>query len=368
LKAREFPLPEPQDAVIHLVGRVTDAVCSFLGPATHALAESGGLQTVILIDDAQHRQALHKLHPSVKLIRLHAECTLPAQCQQLLRALREAVKAHPVGAVHLHGLIPSLIGVLASSSTPMPRKIYFSPHGSKLLSPLKWLGTLMLWMTRPQSGRTPQRAIANIGTDVRALRSITQHDVELIESPVAPAFFDTPRAAVRTPRVTSGHHAHDAASGTSVAQMAVLLADEAPEGVRFTWLGPVPPTSRAQFKAAHVEMIDAAQEDVRATELAGSWAFYAPPGARGFPVFLAEAMAMGLPCLAFDTPYHRDLIRHGETGWLCRTEGEVLHALSQLIATPELRERLGAAAREEALRRFHPDKFRTSLLAAYQEP
>lgn len=363
-----YSSPPQEHAVVHLVSRVNDGVCSFLGPTTHALAGSGVQQTVILIDDERHRPALQKLHPSVTLVRLQTERSLVHECRELHRALRQSMASQAVGAVHLHGLIPSLIGVWASSSSPMPRKVYFSPHGSKLLSPLKWLGTLVLRLMRPQSGRAPQRAIANIDTDVRALRSITQHDVELIESPVSALFFNTQRAEKSTPRVTSGHHADHTASGSSVAQMAVLLSGEGPAGVRFTWLGPAPAIARAQFKAAHVEIIDAASEERRTAELAGTWAFYAPAGARGFPVFLAEAMALGLPCVAFDTPYHRDLLRHGETGLLCKTEGEVLHTLSQLLNDPALRQRLGVAARQEALRRFHPEKFRASLLAAYQEP
>ena len=36
----------------------------------------------------------------------------------------------------------------------------------------------------------------------------------------------------------------------------------------------------------------------------------------GRPQIILEAMAAGLPVIASDIPAHRDLIRHGETGWL----------------------------------------------------
>lgn len=355
------------DPVLHLVGRVTDDVASFLGPATHALAEAGAPQTVILVDDEVHESALHLLHPSAHLVRLPAHGSQVNQVLQLRNALLRMLAQTQFGAVHLHGLLPSLIGVSASSSAAMPRKVYFSPHGSKLLFPFKALGGLLLWFMRPLSGHPPQRAIANIGADVRALQALTQQSVELIESPVAPVFFSATHKEAATPKVVSGHHAHDDATSIPViAQMAVLLCDET-HGARFSWIGQASPKQLAQLKAAHIKQVDAPLGTQRADEMSDGWLYYAPAGARGFPVRLAEAMALGLPCVAFDTPYHRDLIRHGETGLLCRNADEALTAISQLIASQPLRRRIGAAAREEALRRFNPVKFRTSLLAAYEE-
>ncbi len=361
--------PVSCESVLHLVGRVTDDVASFLGPTTHALAEAGARQTVILVDDEVHEATLHQLHPSAQLVRLPAPASRLNQVLQSRQALLRMLAQTPFEAVHLHGLLPSLIGVLAASSASasMPRKVYFSPHGSKLLSPFKALGSLLLWLTRPLSGRTPQRAIANIGSDVRALEALTQKNVELIESPVAPVFFATTHHEADTPKVVSGHHAHDDASSVpAVAQMAVLLCDET-HGARFSWIGQATPKQQAQLKAAHVTLVNATLDAQRAAGMADAWLYYAPPGARGFPVRLAEAMTLGLPCVAFDTPYHRDLIRHGETGLLCRNADEALTAISQLIASQSLRQRIGSAAREEALRRFNPVKFRTSLLAAYEE-
>ncbi len=355
--------PATEPSILHVVGRVNDTVASFLGPATHALAESGARQTVIFVDDAVHGSALKSLHDSVQLVAVPGQRNLFREVQQLRLALQNAL-VPSVGTVHLHGLIPSLIGAMGPSET-MPPKVYCSPHGSKLLAPLRALGGLLLWTAKPLSGRSPQRAIANIGADMRALESLTQQNVALIESPVAQVFFATAHEEGTTPRVVTGHHAHDDASSVAcVAQMAVLLSDEA-HGARFSWLGPLAPGLLAQLKAANVAWVDTAHDEARAQELARAWLFYAPPGARGFPVRLAEAMTLGVPCVAFDTPYHRDLIRHGETGMLCSNADEALTALSQLMASKALRHRIGQAARDEARQRFHPTKFRVSLLAAY---
>jgi hypothetical protein len=50
----------------------------------------------------------------------------------------------------------------------------------------------------------------------------------------------------------------------------------------------------------------------------------------GRPQVILEAMASGLPVIASDQPAHRDVIRHGETGWLVSTQREFQEALARL--------------------------------------
>lgn len=80
---------------------------------------------------------------------------------------------------------------------------------------------------------------------------------------------------------------------------------------------------------------------------------------------LVRAMAAGLPCLATDVPAHRNLIRHGVTGLLYQTDDQALSLLSQLLDNDTMRAELGAAARQEAMLRFSPQRFSSALLSAY---
>lgn len=50
----------------------------------------------------------------------------------------------------------------------------------------------------------------------------------------------------------------------------------------------------------------------------------------GRPQVILEAMASGLPVIASDQPAHRDVIRHGETGWMVNTQAGFAEALSWL--------------------------------------
>ena len=77
-------------------------------------------------------------------------------------------------------------------------------------------------------------------------------------------------------------------------------------------------------------------------------------------------MAAGLPCVALDSPMHRSLLRHGETGSLSADGEDMLRQVARLLDEPELRTTLGRAARREAEQRFAQSRFREELLAAYE--
>ena len=134
----------------------------------------------------------------------------------------------------------------------------------------------------------------------------------------------------------------------------------------FNWIGPVNSVSSARLQAANVGVYEAGDDAERASRLAGGWLYVALGGNRGFPLCLAEAMAAGLPCIAIDSPFHRDMVRHGETGYLCRSQTEIIDRIAQLIDTPRLRLRMGRAARTLARERFSEATFREALLSAYQ--
>jgi glycosyltransferase involved in cell wall biosynthesis len=58
-----------------------------------------------------------------------------------------------------------------------------------------------------------------------------------------------------------------------------------------------------------------------------------------------QYMAAGLPVIANPVGVHCEMVRHGETGFLARTEDEWLDAVGLLTSDPALRQRMGAAGR-----------------------
>ncbi|MEV6597372.1 glycosyltransferase [Actinoplanes sp. NPDC051346] len=83
-----------------------------------------------------------------------------------------------------------------------------------------------------------------------------------------------------------------------------------------------------------------------------------PSREEGFPIAVMEAMAYGLPTVAFDcAPGIRELIDDEISGGIVITAGNILGmatALERLIKDADLRKRLGSAGRQ-SVRRFSPD-------------
>ncbi|HET7573253.1 MAG TPA: glycosyltransferase family 4 protein [Gaiellaceae bacterium] len=95
----------------------------------------------------------------------------------------------------------------------------------------------------------------------------------------------------------------------------------------------------------------------------------APCEREGFGLACAEAMAAGRPVVAAAGGALLELVDDGETGILVppRDAAALRAAVERLLADPELRARLGAAARERARERFGWDAVIERTLAVYRE-
>ena len=343
--------PQADGRIVHLVGSVNDEVYRFLCPATRALARTGVEQVVVMVDHTRYRRYLPSFPESVELVLSLAHRHPFKRWKAVMQAYRDVLAQAPTRAVHLHGLLPCLVGAFATRSAGVAAPILHSPHGVRLAS--------LLLALRPVAG-------ASLAAPVPGGKPATSpRSMELVEGPIHAAFFAVERNEARHPLIVGASRRADARLSESFAQLAVLIGGEELR-VAFNWIGPADDVSCQRFKAANVGVFDATTAAERASRLASGWVHVCLHADKEFPVQLAEAMAAGMPCVAIDHPRHRALVRHGDTGLLYRTPGELLQALAHLIDTPAARRQLGEAAREEALRRFSEHTFQERLLAAYR--
>lgn len=85
----------------------------------------------------------------------------------------------------------------------------------------------------------------------------------------------------------------------------------------------------------------------------------------GMPIALIEAQATGIPAVVTNIVGNKDIVVHGETGFLADSEEELLFYVRRLADDADLRGRMGRAARQHALRRFSKEKLLRDSLSIY---
>jgi glycosyltransferase involved in cell wall biosynthesis len=94
-----------------------------------------------------------------------------------------------------------------------------------------------------------------------------------------------------------------------------------------------------------------------------------PSYREGLPKTLIEAAGCALPLVTTDVPGCREVVTHEEDGLLVtvREHAGLVEAIGRLDDDPELRRRLGLAAREKALRLFDVEIVMRRTLGVYRE-
>jgi hypothetical protein len=81
---------------------------------------------------------------------------------------------------------------------------------------------------------------------------------------------------------------------------------------------------------------------------------------------LLQYMAVGIPVVCSPVGVNREMVRHAENGFLARGPEEWSNHLTLLIRDPEMRRRLGRAARRTVMERYNLETWAGHLAAAIQ--
>ena len=130
------------------------------------------------------------------------------------------------------------------------------------------------------------------------------------------------------------------------------IAKEIPE-VDFVWVGDGYYMNWLKEKIKkekifNLKMIGIQVQEKLATLLSECDIFLFPSIHEGFPGAVTEAMACGLPVIAFDT-YGPEAIIDGKTGYIVKSEFEMLEKLKYLLNNVRLMKKFGENARRRAL-------------------
>ncbi|HEC93684.1 MAG TPA: glycosyltransferase, partial [Candidatus Atribacteria bacterium] len=102
-------------------------------------------------------------------------------------------------------------------------------------------------------------------------------------------------------------------------------------------------------------------------ELNKSEIFILPSFFEGNPKALLEAMSCGLACIGTDVEGIREVIKHKENGYLCKTDPKsIKEAILEILNDRELETKISQNARKAILENFSLEKILEKEIKIYQ--
>lgn len=341
-------LPVPDGLTVHVVGRLTPAVLSFLLPVISVLSGSGRRQALLYINNEGSPKLMTAVPDDVHRVDVRDSDSVWLRCTAMFRALQQFSLQYPIDVVHVHGLLPALAAArLLRGSAKRGVDVVFSPHSSRIFGWTLVKHAVFRCVRSPSVGSSAVSVLVNLQSEARLLAPFGGFAVQVIDCPVPPVFFDTPRNEAGRPLLLSCNVACHRAAVDGFLRVAVLLNDDR-LGINFNWIGNTEADAVKALQAAGVACFEASTSSFRADQFSTAWVYLATCDERGFPMHLVEAMAAGLPCVALDTEVHRSVVVQGETGYLYANVREMLERIGQLVDSQQLRHRLGQNARRVA--------------------
>lgn len=270
--------------------------------------------------------------------------------------------------IHLHSSKAGILGRVAACLIGYRQRVFYSPHGLSFLkqdvSAVK--RQIYLWFERI-AVYLGGVFVASAGTEADLARQSVMHKrVVLVENSIELKSIcpidGVLRERVRV--VTSGRICYPKAPWR-FRDLAVQLSNESAE---FVWIG--------DGELRHELLIDEQLpnnltiygwlgRDEVFGELSNSDIFILLSLWEGMPLSLIEAQASGLPAVVSDVVGCKDVVRHGETGFVCGSMDEVVEKVRLLIRDCNLRMEMGKRAREMAMVRFSTERMHQEMLVVY---
>ena len=283
--------------------------------------------------------------------------------------IRALLKAENPDVIHLHSSKAGVLGRLAALLTGKGDRVFYSPRGFAFLredvSSKKQRLFLNLERFASKLGGT---VIGCSGTEADLARTkvghartfLVENSVDLSAVPVAAG---STNGRVRV--VTSGRICYQKAPWR-FRDLAVGCADLPAE---FVWLGDGDLHADLMVDGALPKHVDIAGWQPRSgvyASLAAADIFVLPSLWEGMPLALIEAQASGLPAVVSNVVGNRDVVVDGKTGFVCKTDAELLQKTRLLIEDAGLRRRMGQAAREMAAVRFSVERMHNEMMMVYK--
>jgi glycosyltransferase involved in cell wall biosynthesis len=285
-----------------------------------------------------------------------------------VRALLGQIRAHQPDIIHAHSAVAGMVARIAGWKTGTP--VIYTVHGFGFKPEAPLLQRSAAWLAECALARYTSHMVC-----------VSEHERQLAQRlPIAPNRLSVIANAVpdTSDRANPGYPGLRIVMVARLArpkrpdlflQALALLRDRLGHEVPASLIGGGPDleAQRILCRQLNLEAVDFTGDvgDV-AGRLAQHTIFVLMSDHEGLPISVIEAMRAGLAIVVSDLPGVRELISPGQHGLLVPNQASALaDALTQLIASPQLRSRLGNAARQRYEACFNPSRMAQAVLILY---
>lgn len=271
-------------------------------------------------------------------------------------------------AIHLHSSKAGILGRIAASLVGYRPSVFYSPHGLSFLKQDVSAGKrlMYLWFER-MAVHLGGVFIASSASEADLARQTVKHKrVVLVENSIALEYIQAHKEEVRSKvRVVTVGRICYAKAPWRLRDLAVQLSNESAE---FIWIGDGELRHELYAGGKLPENLSISGWRGRGEvygDLSCADVFVLLSLWEGMPLSLIEAQASGLPAVVSNVGGCKDVVIHGETGFVCGSMEEIVDKVRLLIQDNILRAKMGKKARKMAGDRFSIERMHQEMLAVY---
>jgi len=334
--AASAPRLERGKRVLHVAGHVDFCSLEFLRHAVHQLGALSSEQWLLLLDTQDELGHATAGLPQEVQLRIAPRNTSRsiAALFGLVSLIRSTIDDLAPDVVHLHAANAALLRRVVDLASERAIMVVRTPHG----------------YGETHASRSAREPLTTA----------------FIDGLVPDEFFNNAQPMPTAPAVvaTIARSLRPSARDEAFAQLAVSLSGDSP-ALRFRWIGNASPPVHQYLRAADIEHVELDGSSPPASALRGASVYVETTESDHFPIHVAHAMALGIPCVVLRRANRYRVVKHCQTGFVCANLDELRYYVALLGRDQVLREHLGRIAHAEALSRFGAERFRNALFGLY---
>lgn len=346
-------------------------VVTFLESISRRQAEAGAIVSVLYAvrPDTPDRQTVEERIGAHATILPHVlGNSTPMRALLLFAALRGIFKNSDYDTIHLHSSVAGFVGRAARLTVRRPSMAVYSPHGFAFLR-----------QDTSRLTRFATRAVESVLAGTGPLILTSQSEREIAEAELHATLTALLQSGVPSESIPASlpSRRKSPSSRPRVLMVGRLAYQKAPwrfahvanelrDLADFIWVGSgTQPYPAEWIGAAPVQLIPWVTPEDLEDLIDGADVMLFPSLWEGMSLSLIQAQSRGLPCVTTDVVGNRDAVVHGQTGYVCDSDADLVSATRTLIQDEDLRERMGEAAKVHAKSKLVDDAIGTDSLALY---